>query len=83
MIMGDMFSPRSVNVYRRHNPTSLKQPELIFSRRLLYFVHCDAQSVIAVISLIPLIYKGFVLRNRNYCIVVLYCIMKTPHAAIA
>ena len=33
-------------------------------------MHCDAQSVIAVISLIPR--KGFVLRNKNYCIV-LYC----------
>ena len=28
---------RSVNVYRRHNPTSMKQPELIFSRRLFVF----------------------------------------------
>ena len=27
---------RSVNVYRRHNPTSMKQPELIFSRRLFF-----------------------------------------------
>ena len=35
-------------------------------------MHCDAQSVIAVISLIPR--KGFVLRNKNYCIV-LYCIV--------
>ena len=34
-------------------------------------MHCDAQSVIAVISLIPR--KGFVLRNKNYCIV--YCIV--------
>ena len=37
MIMGDMFSPHSVNVYKRHNPTSMKQPELIFSRRLFVF----------------------------------------------
>ena len=36
-IMGDMFSPHSVNVYKRHNPTSMKQPELIFSRRLFVF----------------------------------------------
>ena len=44
MIMGDMFSPRSVNVYRRHNPTSMKQPKLIFHLTgvFLYFVHCDA-----------------------------------------
>ena len=38
---------RSVNVhvYRRHNPTSMKPPELIFSRRLLCTVMPKALSL--------------------------------------
>ena len=36
---------RSVNVYRRHNPTSMTQPELIFSRCLLCTVMPKALSL--------------------------------------